>query len=173
MTTHLNVTPDDYFSNLSINVVKIKELIHGFQSDEKNIYLFYGDGNNGKTTLALILKKILKDECMLISSQPNNPDFSKKLLIMQEIEDWSNIDSEILEEIAYPYNNKVKCKLVLITNTFQNQLPSILQTFNDKIERIYFPNDLTWHKSKQERQKWYQLPENQDFVEAVKEYLQD
>lgn len=193
MTTNFNPSLNEYFSNLNINVDKIKELLHGHQDTEKNIYLFQGTGNNGKTVLSQILIQVLGDESLRIPyqlfdeliSEPWRDIaqlvLSKKLLIVQEMEenDWSKINTELLKVIATqnsittralyedPKNIKINCKILFITNIN----PLIEPALNNRIEKIYFPNNLTQTMTVEERNKWYSLTENKEFVKAVREYL--
>ena len=192
MTT-LNPSPYEYFSNLSINVDKIKELLDGHQENENNIYLFQGTGNNGKTVLANILAQILKNDCLRIPyqifcellSEPwrdiAKVTLSKKLLIVQEMEEneWSKMNIGILKTIATqnsittralyenPKEIKINCKILFITNIN----PLIEPGLNNLIDKIYFPNNLSQTMTEEERKQWYNLSENTEFMEAVEEYL--
>jgi len=193
MTTNFNPSPYEYLSNLSVNVNKIKELLHGHQESENNIYLFQGTGNNGKTVLANVLAQILGNECLRIPYQLFDELISepwrdvaqlvlnKKLLIVQEMEEneWSKINTVLLKEIATqnsittralyekPKEIKINCKILFITNIN----PLIEPGLNNRIDKIYFPNNLANTITIEERMKWYSLSENNEFVEAVKEYL--
>lgn len=193
MTTNFNPSPLEYFSNLSVNVDKIKELLQGRQEDENNIYLFHGTGNNGKTVLANVLAQILGNECLHIPykifdellSEPwrdvAQVVLSKKLLIVQEMEhnDWSNMNTKLLKVIATqnsistralyekPIEIKLNCKILFISN----DNPLIESALNNRIDKIYFPNNLAQTITVEERKKWYSLIENAEFMEEVKEYL--
>lgn len=179
MTTNLNITPATYFSNMDIDIGRIRKLLHGYQPNEKNIYLLYGDGNNGKSTLTNILKHILGNECITIPNQLEYEEIneiydkllSKKLLVMQEVEDWSTLNVELINKIIS--SNNAKCKILLMTNAFLNEIPDTFKHINEHIERVYFPNNLIMHKSKQERQIWGNLPYNEEFINAVNEYLKN
>lgn len=157
INTILSKYPTDvvqFFNNVGLHIIPaMANLLKGHENNAKNIYYFYGTGNNGKTVIINILKKIMMNESYisnLIDYKIYDCDESlnKKLVIINDPQNINKLNNALMEIsgndaiLCTSLNGQSvmiqpKCKLLIDNNMYPTGLS---QSLSNRIEFVNFNN---------------------------------